>query len=480
MGLQYVYLVYKAYDQKMAELMEPLITDICATKIERIDLLETENVDQNNYEKINDALTSLFQLFLSLQSLTKLGSDLSPGSVPKTSNFREWFSNCIIYWIDISIFKALTRIRKAVELDCLVSVDSTVNYSSSAVDAVAIFYQIQIFWHQLDLPKTKTNFSFARRIIEEVCRCCLFYADAMANRVNDSGIIETASERKFEVTVEWCVAVSNIDYICESIDSFVKVLGIEDFDEKSSITLNNKIQRTVQKAEEGIAALIESFATNTQAELLRHLTEIAEPDQNDATAMDRFLAFIDSSLEILFNELNDKYFMRIIGIIWDILSSLMLELVNTNLEKGRPPSFYSFLRETLHVCVEIFQNSNGDLAVSSIDQEKLEKLDRLMELHGRATVDLIHQYYNERYELQNAMNESSYGCISVQCCFKQNVLEIEIMSARNLHPMDSNGLCDPYVTIHFYPEHPSIDNSQLKTKVHEKTLFPLFDEKFSM
>lgn len=52
------------------------------------------------------------------------------------------------------------------------------------------------------------------------------------------------------------------------------------------------------------------------------------------------------------------------------------------------------------------------------------------------------------------------------------------MSARNLRPMDSNGSCDPFVRIHLLPEGEFGNVNKHKTTAQQKTLFPLFEEKF--
>lgn len=72
----------------------------------------------------------------------------------------------VTHWLDISIIKALTRIQKAIELDQLKAVDDTVKYSSSAVDTLAIFYQIKIFWQQLDWPDAEGSYTFVAKIVD--------------------------------------------------------------------------------------------------------------------------------------------------------------------------------------------------------------------------------------------------------------------------------------------------------------------------
>lgn len=58
--------------------------------------------------------------------------------------------------------------------------------------------------------------------------------------------------------------------------------------------------------------------------------------------------------------------------------------------------------------------------------------------------------------------------------------QLEIMSARNLRPMDTNGSCDPFVRVHFLPESEFSNVIKWKTNAQQKTLFPLFEEKFSI
>lgn len=476
----------------MTELVKPVVVDICNTKIERLDLLEDKDFKHNRYDEIN-MLTTLFELYLLLKRVSVLGSALCPGVTEfHMKEYYEWFSKGVAYWLDISVYKALLRISKAIELDSLIAVDATVKYSSSAVDTLAIFYQIRIFWQQLAWPSAEGAFIFVSKIVDDICRCCVFYADKMGERVENKNKIEkTAYGEKFQVTTEWCLAINNIDYIRQSIHSFVKELGVDDIirnmsdfrgpldAQRCSDTLQNVIENAIDTEKNKILELIEKVAKKMNPAMRRFLTEGAELFDQDSNAMDRLMMYMEDSLKTLHTELNDDNFVRVLDAIWVEISCILYDLVQSSLDKRRPPSFYSNLRATLQIMVDNFKCQN-DRTVQSSDKETLEQIDKLLELHGYETADLIHQYYKEKYMIQKTLEEAPFGLLTVQCFFQKNTLEIEILNAKHLVPMDSDGSCDPFVRIHFFPEDKFLNISQPKTKVIQKTLFPMFDEKFSM
>lgn len=69
----------------------------------------------------------------------------------------------------------------------------------------------------------------------------------------------------------------------------------------------------------------------------------------------------------------------------------------------------------------------------------LEKIERLLKLHGLETAELIHRYHQERLEEQKEIEEPIYGLVTVKAYFIDNSLNIQILNARNLRCMDSNG-----------------------------------------
>ena len=59
--------------------------------------------------------------------------------------------------------------------------------------------------------------------------------------------------------------------------------------------------------------------------------------------------------------------------------------------------------------------------------------------------------------------------------FQQNNLNVGIMQAADLAAMDMNGTSDPYVKVYVLPDR----KKKFETKVHRKTLNPVFNESFN-
>ncbi|OAF68393.1 hypothetical protein A3Q56_03828, partial [Intoshia linei] len=69
------------------------------------------------------------------------------------------------------------------------------------------------------------------------------------------------------------------------------------------------------------------------------------------------------------------------------------------------------------------------------------------------------------------------GRIKIRIILQDDILTIEIFEAKNLIPMDPNGMADPYVKIKVIP----CDSiSKMKTKIIKKTLNPQWNEKFKL
>ncbi|XP_015606405.1 protein unc-13 homolog 4B isoform X3 [Cephus cinctus] len=512
----YARTLYIMYEKRICDICMIIIEDICA----RLKRIEVENNDDTEL-----ALgTTLFELYLTLQRYAILGQVLCAEGLEdmKIQSYYDWFRGGVAHWLDIAIYKALKRIDRAVEFDTLQPIDSTVQYSSSAVDTLTIFYQIKVFWTQLAWPDVEGSYTFIAKIIDDICKCSVAYADKMATKAETTTELEQIAEhqssvyeRKFEVSTAWCYAINNIDYIRTSIAPLANDLGLQSIIDALSenktqqeadrcrATLQLIIDNATETVRNKIIELLEVVASKMTPAINRYLMEGAELIDTTSNAMDRLLHYLDSNLTTLHDNLNEDNFERVLLVIWEILSETLYELVNDNLEKRRPPSFYSNLHRTLHTLIRFFNLGADETA----NVQVLEKIEHLLKLHGLETAELIHRYSVERLQEQKNLDESMYGQLTVRAQFVDNSLNIQVLNARNLRPMDTNGdfigklstlerklhskskerlregktrKCDPYVKIKILPDEKFAQVKIPKTHVQKETLFPLFDEKFNI
>lgn len=84
----------------------------------------------------------------------------------KIQTYHEWFRSGVAHWLEISVYKAIKRIERAVNFDTLERIDTSVEYSSSAVDTLTIYYQIKVFWTQMAWPDVEESYTFLAKIID--------------------------------------------------------------------------------------------------------------------------------------------------------------------------------------------------------------------------------------------------------------------------------------------------------------------------
>ncbi|EDW84880.2 uncharacterized protein Dwil_GK12905, isoform B [Drosophila willistoni] len=483
--LNYSAVLFMYYDTKLTEICKSIIKDVC-NNIKRLDVPDDQFEYLPNIENANMG-TTLFEAYLVLKRYVQLGKSLCPNDTQQMEEFYHWFERGVTHWLDISIIKALNRIQKAIDLDQLKAVDETVKYSSSAVDTLAIFYQIKIFWQQLDWPEVEGSYTFVAKIVNDICRCCVFYAQRMSRRVENISNIGDKNEM-FTLSEEWCLAINNMDYIRQSLPSFIKELGTDDVirklgeyrtnleAERCASTIKAVIDNALDTERNQIVELIDNVTRKMAPPIKRFLAEGAEVIHKDSNSMDRLMMYLEGSLTTLYDTLNEVNFNRILDGIWTQLSIIMYDLIQSNLDKRRPPAFFQNLRQTLQTMISCFKMGN----VITSDVQTLTAIETTLDLHALETSDLIHQYYIERFGYQKEQSDSSYGQLTITAQLTETGLMLNILNARNLLPMDTNGSVDSFVKATFMPTSRFNAVTAIKTSVQSKTCFPLFDENFNI
>ena len=130
-------------------------------------------------------------------------------------------------WLDIALYKSMIRIVRSVKLDDLKPVDDLSNHTSSAVDLKTVLNQIKTFWIQLSWPDVETSYVFISRIMDDVCKAIIFYAEKMCMKAEDQKKSGTCQNAMVDCSAEQCLAINNIDLVMSFMNPFISDLGID-------------------------------------------------------------------------------------------------------------------------------------------------------------------------------------------------------------------------------------------------------------
>ncbi|XP_076324975.1 BAI1-associated protein 3-like isoform X2 [Tachypleus tridentatus] len=447
---------------------------------------KTSKADGGKETQINIS-TSKFELYMALQEFVRF-KDKLPSAENKhlvISNYYTWFTDDINLWLTIAKLKAKERVKKALELDKIQSVDSSVKYNStSSVDVVACFAQIKEFWFQLSWPDVFSSYPFIIKILEVICSGATFYANLCYQNMGDSGRYDE------DIREQLCIAINNIQHVRKALKPLFEDLEIEQIlimiaqreGDKTVSQCRTAANNLLHNAEEDVFAKIQNIA-NVVAEKMRpdiktrifHLAWTPEKSEADVAPL---LDYLDSNLKTLYNSLFRPNFDCILESIWKMVLQELTFTARNNI--GEKMTFFQRLLHSLKVLVDFFHAGSIGLQLKVLHNPAYQDLEKLLTLHKDETNHLIQQYINQRLEEQQRFLEKEYGYLSVKAVFNpgSDSLCIDVMNARDLRPLDPNGFSDPFVIIELVPRHLFPDCPRQMTKIQKKTLHPIFDESF--
>lgn len=221
---------------------------------------------------------------------------------------------------------------------------------------------------------------------------------------------------------------------------------------------------------ENIRKQIHDIVTNLSS-------ESKASENHELNAVDRLSFFLDKPLEKLLDELSSQNCNYVLDVIWNELASILIALMNESMTHQRPLIFFTKLRIVLKTMIDTFTYPEEDRPMPSSIKLDLDDADKMFELYGSTSVDLIHRYYKDHYAIQQVTTIAPDGVLTVRCYFTKECLVVEIVKAKYFLVRDIDSSGDPFVSLCFYPE---IENRDFQTKIHKKTQYPNYNEKFAM
>ncbi|XP_013146719.1 PREDICTED: BAI1-associated protein 3 [Papilio polytes] len=350
-----------------------------------------------------------------------------------------WFEPLIDRWLAVTKTMALQRVRAAVELDRPVEGEHIVKHSTSSVDTAA---------------------------------CALHYADLVHGALADQGYYENHGQNK--TTEEICTIVNNLEYVRRSL---------AEYDDEHIVNDDNARQLvrgalgTLDARSTRAAAPLAARARPPLRKAVFHLAW--SPDTLPTPeAITPLLEYLDQHLSSLNTWLLPRAFTRALAGCW----SAVLKEVWAQADAGgaeKPRVYHHRLREALDLLAEFFHAEGKGLPMSEVHSGEWSRLEQRMQFHQAQTEELLELWLADRVLDQSRTPlPSPYGSILVRVYFNHDSLSVEVLSARDVIPLDPNGLSDPFVVLELLPKRLFPKAQEQTTNVQKKTLNPVWDECF--
>lgn len=102
--------------------------------------------------------------------------------------------------------------------------------------------------------------------------------------------------------------------------------------QRCASTIKAVIDNALDTQRNQIVELIEYVARRMSPSIRRYLTEGAEVLHENSNSMERLMMYLDGSLQTLYVNLNEVNFKRVLDSIWEELSIIIYDLVQSNLD----------------------------------------------------------------------------------------------------------------------------------------------------
>jgi hypothetical protein len=189
---------------------------------------------------------------------------------------------------------------------------------------------------------------------------------------------------------------------------------------------------------------------------------------------------IKDMLNILHDELAHHEFGVAKSILWRDILEMFSEVTQTSINEKMPQDYFINLIKIFISLKHAFQYTKDASENNTGINKKAEKIGKLLEYYALDTLQLIHRYYKDRYDIQQQASENlpnPHSFLTVKCAFDGLKLRIEILNA---YELITNVKCDSYVKVHIIPERSCLIHQNFKTKVQQNTHCPLYDEVFKI
>ncbi|XP_046403899.1 BAI1-associated protein 3-like [Ischnura elegans] len=555
-GIPYFGVVYKQLDKLIHADIGSKVAEVCAQMRAGMEMQEDQQmaIQGSNIPTISAPLhqftsfdigTPIFELHLAMQEFVLFREHLASQErrALAVNNYHEWFEPALEKWLHVAKYKAMLRVRRACEQatplnGTTANGSDTPPHSTSAIDCVSCFHQIEEFWRQLSWPDPISAYSHLCSIVDIICSAAEYFSDLTNQKLQETGFYEDPGPYKFNV--EMCMVANDLEMVLRCVSTLRDNLGMapvmaavesaasqqqhqhhQQYGGMNDIgtanttgpdyrgALYNPIEAMQAHLEGMLTRIIGRMGVQLRQPLEKATFHLAWSPESLPTkeAMAPLFRLLRSALSPLSTALLPPNFTRALLATWDAIQAQIRRQMEASATSGdKLSSFYNRLSEALAILAHYF--SNGDngrwdaedgptravgpppppLTPQLLATPSYSSTRQLLSYHVSSTQQLIDMYHAERLRLQQQIMASGsvsseteraeYGTLTVRAYFNHDSLCVEVLSARDIIPLDPNGFSDPFVIIELLPRAIFSHCSEQRTSVQKKTLNPLFDECF--
>ncbi|TMS36236.1 hypothetical protein L596_003449 [Steinernema carpocapsae] len=414
------------------------------------------------------------------------------------SDWSQIFDRVVVKWMDTAKLKAFGRVELACQLDATIQIASSeIRHTSSYVDVCHIIDQYLAIWERMHVSDAVLRADLTEKLVQCICKIAEYYADrVLAQLASDGFCGQLQAFIPAALLNLFCAAVNNIEQVRRSLVVTEKLHLdelVEQYEQKTQQKANWKceveveLDRCDKYLSEQIECTIDRLTRRQLAILKKHVFHLAwspsacpvegalKPLTDTLKAIYAFSSTQNSRLSTLLH----RNFVRVMHSQVNILLPLFDECIEEN--PGLEPVFYQRLYEAWSVLTDFFHAGGKGISLETFETipAHVELVSKLS-LNQMSTIRIIEQYYKNLLKEQNDVSECKYGILNVRAYYNSNsqTLVIDVIGAKQVIPLDANGLSDPFVVIELVPRIRYPTQPVSKTKVVSKSLNPIFDETF--
>ncbi|XP_069563579.1 protein unc-13 homolog D isoform X1 [Brachyistius frenatus] len=436
--------------------------------------------------------SSLFPVYLSLQAIHKDKAFLQKRGLLQLTNFHEGFREALPYWLNQAFSTTQDRVERAVQVDQLQPLQVgavPIKHSSSAVDLVACIQPICHLWEQLSWPDPEEAFMLMVKLTEDVCKIVVNYCHTLKERVR---VLSENSDHGSAINM-LCVVVNDLEHLRSVLtrlptqlnwtglrDRTQNVIGESQFHN----TLHSQLQLAQSTLCREIRSALDTLGKKLNTDIETHVRGMSTrrriPSKSTEDAAAPLMRYLEQELQYMNENLVQENFNSLLTPLWNNSVKILYQMVTQHPQQEGLMVFCQRLLYTLQSLEQCFHAEGNGLPLNTLHSDEYKTLKAHITHNSLNSQQLVEKFLERKMSEQNVNSGEKYGAVTLLASYRRSDqrLNIEVLNAVNLLPMDSNGFSDPFVQLCLEPLHIFPEVEPRCTQIKSCDLNPLFDESF--